>query len=70
MPDFSSVWFFWGVFLRAVVVFPDVYVLFHPQVSVNPYYQVPESDYSNNVVRCDVQYTGNYAYVSGCHLSS
>lgn len=41
-----------------------------PQVSVNPYYQVPESDYSNNVVRCDVQYTGNYAYVSGCHLSS
>ncbi|XP_056445229.1 protein-lysine 6-oxidase isoform X1 [Gadus chalcogrammus] len=39
------------------------------KVSVNPSYQVPESDYSNNVVRCDVRYTGNYAYVSGCHIS-
>lgn len=50
--------------------FSDVSTRFYPQVSVNPYYQVPESDYSNNIVRCDVQYTGNYAYVSGCHLSS
>lgn len=40
------------------------------QISVNPSYHVPESDYSNNVVRCDVRYTGNYAYVSGCQLSS
>lgn len=40
------------------------------KISVNPYYQVPESDYSNNHVRCDVRYTGNYAYVSGCHMSS
>ncbi|KAK0147583.1 Protein-lysine 6-oxidase [Merluccius polli] len=39
------------------------------KVSVNPSYQVPESDYSNNVVRCDVRYTGNYAYISGCHIS-
>ncbi|CAG5867393.1 unnamed protein product [Menidia menidia] len=45
---------------------PGNYVL---KISVNPYYQVPESDYSNNIVRCDVQYTGNYAYVSGCHMS-
>lgn len=48
----------------------DISTRFYPQVSVNPYYQVPESDYSNNIVRCDVQYTGNYAYVSGCYLSS
>lgn len=41
-----------------------------PQVSVNPQYQVPESDYSNNIVRCDVRYDGNYAHVSGCHMSS
>lgn len=41
-----------------------------PQISVNPYYQVPESDYSNNIVRCDVRYTGSYAYVSGCHMST
>lgn len=46
---------------------PGNYVL---KISVNPYYQVPESDYSNNIVRCDVRYTGNYAYVSGCHMST
>lgn len=46
------------------------HVFFFPtQISVNPNYHVPESDYSNNVVRCDVRYTGNYAYVSGCHMS-
>ncbi|KAG7512152.1 protein-lysine 6-oxidase-like [Solea senegalensis] len=46
---------------------PGNYVL---KISVNPYYQVPESDYSNNIVRCEVRYTGNYAYVSGCHMST
>ncbi|XP_029024830.1 protein-lysine 6-oxidase [Betta splendens] len=46
---------------------PGNYIL---KISVNPYYQVPESDYSNNIVRCDVQYTGNYAYLSGCHMST
>ncbi|XP_067105936.1 protein-lysine 6-oxidase isoform X1 [Osmerus mordax] len=45
---------------------PGNYIL---KVSVNPSYQVPESDYSNNIVRCDVRYTGNYAYLSGCHMS-
>ncbi|KAK1174499.1 protein-lysine 6-oxidase-like [Acipenser oxyrinchus oxyrinchus] len=46
---------------------PGNYVL---KVSVNPSYQVPESDYSNNVVRCDIRYTGHYAYTSGCRLSA
>lgn len=45
---------------------PGNYIL---KVSINPSYQVPESDYSNNIVRCDVRYTGNYVYVSGCHIS-
>ncbi|XP_060933036.1 protein-lysine 6-oxidase [Limanda limanda] len=45
---------------------PGNYIL---KVSVNPSYHVPESDYSNNIVRCDVRYTGNYAYVSGCQMS-
>ncbi|KAL4609659.1 protein-lysine 6-oxidase-like [Arapaima gigas] len=45
---------------------PGNYIL---KVSVNPNYQVPESDYTNNVVRCDIRYTGNYAYTSGCRLS-
>lgn len=45
---------------------PGNYIL---KISVNPSYQVPESDYSNNIVRCDLRYTGNYAYVSGCEVS-
>ncbi|XP_028847204.1 protein-lysine 6-oxidase [Denticeps clupeoides] len=45
---------------------PGNYIL---KISVNPSYHVPESDYNNNIVRCDVRYTGNYAYVSGCHHS-
>ncbi|KAL6472678.1 hypothetical protein MHYP_G00188660, partial [Metynnis hypsauchen] len=46
---------------------PGNYIL---KISVNPSYQVQESDYTNNVVRCDIRYTGNYAYASGCHVSS
>ncbi|XP_061782675.1 protein-lysine 6-oxidase [Nerophis lumbriciformis] len=46
---------------------PGNYIL---KISVNPFYQVPEEDYSNNNVRCDVRYTGNYAYLSGCHVST
>lgn len=45
---------------------PGNYIL---KISVNPSYTVQESDYSNNIVRCDIRYTGNYAYVSGCHVS-
>ncbi|XP_072925409.1 protein-lysine 6-oxidase [Hemitrygon akajei] len=39
------------------------------KVAVNPSYLVPESDYGNNVVRCDLRYTGHHAYVSGCRIS-
>ncbi|XP_049627359.1 LOW QUALITY PROTEIN: protein-lysine 6-oxidase [Suncus etruscus] len=45
---------------------PGNYIL---KVSVNPSYLVPESDYSNNVVRCDIRYTGHHAYASGCTIS-
>ncbi|KAL2079750.1 hypothetical protein ACEWY4_025494 [Coilia grayii] len=45
---------------------PGNYIL---KIGVNPNYHVPESDYSNNIVRCDLRYTGNHAYVSGCHIS-
>ncbi|KAF4082618.1 hypothetical protein AMELA_G00153720 [Ameiurus melas] len=45
---------------------PGNYIL---KISVNPSYQVQESDYSNNIVRCDLRYTGNYVYTSGCQLS-
>ncbi|XP_060693626.1 protein-lysine 6-oxidase-like [Hemiscyllium ocellatum] len=39
------------------------------KVSVNPSYLVPESDYGNNVVRCDLRYTGHHAYTSGCRIA-
>uniref|UniRef100_A0A6J0UEZ8 Lysyl oxidase homolog n=2 Tax=Pogona vitticeps TaxID=103695 RepID=A0A6J0UEZ8_9SAUR len=45
---------------------PGNYIL---KVSVNPSYLVPESDYSNNIVRCDIRYTGHHAYASGCTIS-
>ncbi|XP_078252420.1 protein-lysine 6-oxidase [Rhinoraja longicauda] len=45
---------------------PGNYIL---KVAVNPSYLVPESDYGNNVVRCDLRYTGQHAYVSGCRIS-
>ncbi|XP_060764204.1 protein-lysine 6-oxidase isoform X2 [Neoarius graeffei] len=45
---------------------PGNYIL---KIAVNPNYQVPESDYTNNIVRCDLRYTGNYVYASGCQLS-
>lgn len=39
------------------------------QITVNPSYQVPESDFTNNIMRCDIQYTGNYVHTSGCSIS-
>ncbi|XP_056275029.1 protein-lysine 6-oxidase-like isoform X2 [Pseudoliparis swirei] len=44
-------------------VSPGKYVL---KVTVNPRQLVQESSYSNNVARCDVQYTGSAAHMSGC----
>ncbi|XP_068167352.1 protein-lysine 6-oxidase [Antennarius striatus] len=48
-------------------VSPGKYIL---KVTVNPKKQVPESDFNNNVVQCDVQYTGTAAHVSGCTMTS
>ncbi|XP_034027233.1 protein-lysine 6-oxidase [Thalassophryne amazonica] len=44
-------------------VAPGKYIL---KLTVNPRKQVPESNFNNNVVRCDIQYTGNAAHISGC----
>ncbi|XP_043916674.1 protein-lysine 6-oxidase [Protopterus annectens] len=46
---------------------PGNYIL---KVSVNPNFLVPESDYNNNVVRCDLRYTGHHVYVSYCRISA
>ncbi|XP_065806658.1 protein-lysine 6-oxidase-like [Labrus bergylta] len=48
-------------------VSPGKYIL---KVTVNPRQQVPESNFNNNVVRCDVQYTGTAAHISGCTTTS
>ncbi|XP_042198771.1 protein-lysine 6-oxidase [Callorhinchus milii] len=45
---------------------PGNYVL---KVSVNPRFLVPESDVSNNVVRCDIVYTGNYVSARNCRIT-
>ncbi|KAF7653073.1 hypothetical protein LDENG_00087640 [Lucifuga dentata] len=48
-------------------VSPGKYIL---KVTVNPKQQVPESNFNNNVVRCDVHYTGTAVHVSTCSTSS
>ncbi|CAB1326757.1 unnamed protein product [Coregonus sp. 'balchen'] len=39
------------------------------KVTVNPSYHVQESDYSNNVVRCDVIYTGTQVQTRNCRVT-
>lgn len=39
------------------------------QITVNPDYLVPESDFSNNVVRCEIIYTGIYIQTRNCILT-
>ncbi|KAH0619904.1 hypothetical protein JD844_014309 [Phrynosoma platyrhinos] len=41
----------------------------HTQVQVNPKYIVMESDFTNNVVRCNVHYTGRYVATTNCKIS-
>lgn len=42
---------------------------FPVQVTVNPDFLVPESDFSNNVVRCEVIYTGIYIQTRNCIIT-
>uniref|UniRef100_A0A8C8AYN2 protein-lysine 6-oxidase n=1 Tax=Otus sunia TaxID=257818 RepID=A0A8C8AYN2_9STRI len=45
---------------------PGNYVL---KVQVNPKYIVLESDFTNNVVRCNIHYTGRYVATTNCKIS-
>ncbi|XP_015245211.1 PREDICTED: protein-lysine 6-oxidase-like [Cyprinodon variegatus] len=45
---------------------PGNYIL---QVSVNPNFHVLESDFTNNIVRCDIIYTGVYVQTRGCRIT-
>ncbi|XP_067824778.1 protein-lysine 6-oxidase-like [Heptranchias perlo] len=47
-------------------VLPGNYIL---KVSVNPGFLVPESDITNNVVRCDILYTGSYVSARNCRIT-
>ncbi|XP_055020893.1 lysyl oxidase-like 5a [Boleophthalmus pectinirostris] len=45
---------------------PGNYVL---KVMVNPSHLVEESDFTNNVVQCDVRYTGSYVQTRNCRIT-
>ncbi|XP_035277047.1 protein-lysine 6-oxidase-like isoform X1 [Anguilla anguilla] len=45
---------------------PGSYIL---QVTVNPSFQVQEADYSNNVVRCQITYTGAFVQTHNCRIT-
>uniref|UniRef100_UPI00398F2B22 protein-lysine 6-oxidase-like n=1 Tax=Pristiophorus japonicus TaxID=55135 RepID=UPI00398F2B22 len=47
-------------------VVPGNYML---KVTVNPGFLVPESDVTNNVVRCDILYTGSYVSARNCRIT-
>uniref|UniRef100_A0AAY4AV90 Lysyl oxidase homolog n=2 Tax=Denticeps clupeoides TaxID=299321 RepID=A0AAY4AV90_9TELE len=47
-------------------VAPGSYVL---KVTVNPNFLVQESDFSNNVVRCDIIYTGSHVQTRNCRIT-
>ncbi|KAG8440263.1 hypothetical protein GDO86_006145 [Hymenochirus boettgeri] len=45
---------------------PGNYIL---KVVVNPKYKVLESDFTNNVVRCNIHYTGRYVSATNCRIT-
>ncbi|XP_068449427.1 protein-lysine 6-oxidase-like [Clinocottus analis] len=45
---------------------PGNYIL---KVTVNPNFHVMESDFTNNIVRCDIIYTGTYVQTRNCRVS-
>lgn len=47
-------------------VLPGNYVL---KLKVNPKYTVMESDFTNNVVRCNIHYTGRFVTTTNCKIS-
>ncbi|TNN58074.1 Protein-lysine 6-oxidase [Liparis tanakae] len=47
-------------------VHPGNYIL---KVTVNPNFHVLESDFTNNIVRCEIIYTGTYVQTRNCRVS-
>jgi lysyl oxidase-like protein 2/3/4 len=43
---------------------------FYLRVTVNPNRKVPESDYMNNIAKCEIYDYGNFAVAAKCHLGT
>lgn len=50
--------------LNAVFTFFGIF-----QLQVNPKFLVLESDFTNNVVRCNIHYTGRFVTTTNCKLA-
>lgn len=37
------------------------------QIIINPNYEVPETDYSNNIMKCRCRYDGHRVWMYSCH---
>lgn len=40
------------------------------QVVINPNYEVPESDFSNNIMKCRSRYDGYRIWMYNCHVGT
>lgn len=51
----------------AALMFSLFFSLSISQIIINPNYEVPESDYSNNIMKCRCRYDGHRVWMYSCH---